>query len=102
MMKYWAFISYSQRDEKWARWLHRAIEGYRVPARLVGKPTRSGVVPKRLFPVFRDRDELSTSPDLGGSIVESLTQSRFLIVICSPLLGVGLVGPGFSRRNRSG
>lgn len=83
-MKYWAFISYSHRDESWARWLHRAIEAYRVPGRLVGKPSRSGVVPRRLFPVFRDRDELPTSPDLGGSIVDSLKQSRFLIVICSP------------------
>jgi CHASE2 domain-containing sensor protein len=83
-MKYWAFISYSHRDESWARWLHRAIEAYRVPGRLVGKPTRSGVVPKRIFPVFRDRDELPASSDLGGNILNALKQSRFLVVICSP------------------
>jgi len=82
-VKYWAFISYSHRDEPWARWLHRAIETYRVPDRLVGKTTRDGIVPKRLFPVFRDRDELPASSDLSISIVDALKQSRFLIVICS-------------------
>ncbi len=84
MMKYWAFISYCHRDENWARWLHRAIEGYRVPGRLVGRSTRNGVVPTRLYPVFRDRDELPTSANLGESLLNALKQSRFLIVICSP------------------
>jgi len=83
-MRYWAFISYGHGDERWAQWLHKAIEGYRVPGRLVGRSTHTGIIPRRLFPVFRDRDELPSSHDLGASIVESLKQSRFLIVICSP------------------
>jgi hypothetical protein len=29
--KYPVFISYSHRDERWASWLHKAIEAYRVP-----------------------------------------------------------------------
>ena len=51
---YWAFISYSHADEKWANWLHKALETYGVPKVLVGKPSKHGPVPKRAFPVFRD------------------------------------------------
>src|SRR5574341_159806 len=82
--KYWAFISYSHADEEWAKWLHKSIETYRVPRKLIGRETPNGALPKRLFPVFRDRDELPGASDLGGKIQEALRQSRSLIVICSP------------------
>ncbi|HEX4871894.1 MAG TPA: TIR domain-containing protein [Nevskiaceae bacterium] len=82
--RYWAFISYSHADEAWARWLHRALETYRVPARLVGREHPDGPIPRRLFPVFRDRDELPSSHELGAVIQQALSQSRYLVVICSP------------------
>ena len=81
---YRAFISYSHRDKAWADWLHKALETYRVPSRLVGTITAHGVIPRRLHPVFRDRDELSSSPELGSKINQALAQSENLIVICSP------------------
>jgi WD40 repeat protein len=83
--EYRAFISYSHADRKWADWLHRAIETYPVPKDLVGKLTPWGDErPGRIFPVFRDRDELPSSNDLGGVIEQALRRTRFLIVICSP------------------
>jgi len=82
--KYWAFISYSQRDKKWGQWLVHALETYRIPKQLVGKTIAAGVVPPRLTPVFRDRDELSGAADLSEKIHDALAQSRTLIVICSP------------------
>src|SRR6185436_4375623 len=82
--KYWAFISYSHADEEWAKWLHKSLETYRVPRKLVGRRGPHGDIPRRLFPIFRDRDELPGASDLGGKIKEALTQSRTLIVICSP------------------
>jgi hypothetical protein len=82
--KYWAFITYSHADERWARWLHRALESYRVPRRVVGRPTPQGPAPARLFPVFRDRDELAGSPELGPELQRALEQSRWQIVVCSP------------------
>ena len=82
--KYWAFISYSHADEEWAKWLHKSIETYRVPRKLVGRETANGALPKKLFPVFRDRDELPGASDLGGKIQEALKTSRSLIVVCSP------------------
>jgi hypothetical protein len=43
--KYWAFISYSHDDDGWGKWLHRALERYRTPRRLVGRTSRDGTVP---------------------------------------------------------
>ena len=81
--KYWAFISYSHADEVWAKWLHRTLETYRVPSALVGQPSRNGPVPRRVFPMFRDREELPTSASLSENISDALARSRYLIVICS-------------------
>jgi tetratricopeptide (TPR) repeat protein len=79
-----AFISYSHRDTGAVRWLHRALETYRVPRKLLGRETAFGPVPKTLAPIFRDRDELSASPDLSAELRAALAQSLFLIVVCSP------------------
>src|SRR5512145_1061868 len=81
--KYRAFISYSHADEEWAKWLHRALETYRVPKHLVGRETEFGPVPERLSPVFRDRDELATATSLGEILTRALQQSAFQLVICS-------------------
>ncbi len=82
--KYRAFISYSHSDRKWGDWLHNALETYRVPPRIAKKAARGDKIPNRLFPIFRDREELPTSADLGDSITDALERSRYLIVICSP------------------
>ncbi|SEQ15530.1 WD40 repeat [Solimonas aquatica] len=82
--RYWAFISYHHRDRREAQWLHRYLERYRVPRHLLGRPLHDIQVPARLAPVFRDRDELPSSVDLGGVVQQALHQSRYLIVLCSP------------------
>ena len=58
-LKYRAFLSYSHRDTAWAKWLHRALEAYRIDKDLVGRETAHGLVPKTLRPIFRDRDDFS-------------------------------------------
>ena len=83
-MKYRAFISYSHKQERWAGWIHRKLETYKVPKAIVGSDGRDGPVPERLGTVFRDRDELPTSADLGSALTEALDQSMYLVVICSP------------------
>ena len=70
--KYRAFISYSHRDERWASWLHKSLETYRVPKHLVGTDHRVGVVPARFAPIFRDRDELATATNLGDDADRAL------------------------------
>jgi tetratricopeptide (TPR) repeat protein len=82
--RYKAFISYSHRDELWATWLHKSLESYRPPKQLVGTTTSRGVVPRRLNPVFRDREELASATDLGEVISTALRESACQIVVCSP------------------
>lgn len=83
-LRYRAYISYSHKDEAWAAWLHRALESYRVPRNLIGNKTAVGEVPARIRPVFRDRDDLSSATDLGGTVKQALADSESLIVLCSP------------------
>lgn len=71
-----AFTSCSHGDERWAKWLHRALESYR--------PSKSLDTRERLKPIFRDRDELSASRDLSAEIQAALADAENLIVVCSP------------------
>src|SRR6476469_6872765 len=82
--RYYAFLSYSHKDQELADWLHRQLEEFRVPHALAGKLTEHGVIPKRLTPIFRDRHELAAADDLGGEIRNALAASQYLIVLCSP------------------
>ncbi len=83
-MRYRAFVSYSHADAAWAGWLHRQLEGYRVPSRLRGSSGEHGVLPDRLTPIFRDREELASAGALGPQIEAALAESEALIVVCSP------------------
>ena len=82
--KYRAFISYSHKDEKWASWLHKALETFKVPKYLVGETTTMGTIPEHMGKVFRDREELSSSHSLGTDLTQALEDSACQIVICSP------------------
>ena len=61
-IRYRAFLSYSHRDAAWAKWLHKALESYRIDKDLVGRETLVGPVPKTLRPIFRDREDFSARP----------------------------------------
>src|SRR5436853_559049 len=82
--RYRAFLSYSHRDKAWARRLHAALERYRVDGDLVGRETSTGLIPKTLRPIFRDREDFSAGPSLASQTLAALKQSQFLIVLCSP------------------
>jgi len=83
-VRYRAFVSYSHADAAWAGWLHRQLEGYRVPSRLRGSSGEHGPLPDRLTPIFRDREELASAGALGPQIEAALAESEALIVVCSP------------------
>jgi WD40 repeat protein len=90
LRSFWCFISYRHADNKqlgrqWATWLHQAIETYDVPADLVGTVNARGeTIPARIFPVFRDEEELPVDADLTASITHALEHSKYLVVVCSP------------------
>jgi hypothetical protein len=78
---FYAFISHEHggADEKWARWLQRRLENYRIPAEVVSKlrqeeetaTPRTDPIPER-FNVGAVADSSLRGP------------ARYLIVICSP------------------
>jgi WD40 repeat protein len=80
--RYEAFISYRHGppDGRWARWLHRALESYHIPA----SPSKPLNGQRRLKRVFRDEAELPASSNLSTEITQALAESEYLIVICSP------------------
>lgn len=75
----YAFISYSHRDVKIAKWLHKKLEAYKLPADIQNEFEKS----QYLRPVFRDTDDLDTGI-LGDELRKKLWSSKYLIVICSP------------------
>ncbi len=80
--KYKAFISYSHQDQKFAKWLHKKIENYKIPKSLREKYPN---LPKDLKrTIFLDDEELPTASALPDNLSHALESSELLIVICSP------------------
>ena len=80
---YNAFISYrhNERDSSAAQSIQRGLEHFVVPPSVRKK---TGI--RRIDRVFRDKEELPITRDLGENIDRALAGSDYLIVICSPEL----------------
>ncbi len=77
---YFAFISYTESDRRWASWLHHNLEYYHIPSSLCKEDKK---VPKSLRPIFWYKKDLSGT-ELMKALQHELDSSRYLIVICSP------------------
>lgn len=77
--KKYAFISYSHRDSRIARWLQRKLEAYRLPAEIHNECEDS----RYLRPIFRDRADLGVGV-LNNELRKHLESSKYLVVVCSP------------------
>lgn len=77
--KNFAFISYNHRDVKWAKWLQKNLEGYKLPTEIHNEFEDS----RFIRPVFRDQTDLNTGV-LGNVLRDNLEASKYLIVLCSP------------------
>lgn len=75
----YVFISYNHEDVKWAKWLQRKLEWYRLPTEARNELSGSSYI----RPVFRDRDTL-TAGVLNDELRSHLEASKYLVVICSP------------------
>ena len=77
--KRYAFISYNHKDAKWAKWLQRKLESYKLPSEIHNEFEESNY----LRPIFRDKTDLNTGV-LANELRLELECSKYLIVICSP------------------
>jgi tetratricopeptide (TPR) repeat protein len=81
--RYWAFITYTHKNRRFADWLHARLERFRIPARLQSRLAVDVPNRERLAPVFTDRAELAATHSLSEAIQTALDESRFLIVVAS-------------------
>ena len=77
---YYAFISYSTADSKWAKWLQHEISYYHIPSAV--KKNKIGI-PNKIRPIFIYEYDLAGN-QLHSAIQSELEDSKYLIVICSP------------------
>jgi hypothetical protein len=68
----------------WAKWLHPALERFRIDKGLAGRETATGTIPTSLRPIFRDRDDFTVGHTLIDQTLAALDASAALVVICSP------------------
>ncbi len=78
--KYFAFISYSSKDVKWGKRLHKKLEYFRLPSTLCSE---RGWKRKPMNPVFFAPYEIQPG-GLDAELQQRLTDSQNLIVIGSP------------------
>jgi tetratricopeptide (TPR) repeat protein len=83
-MRYRAFISYASADRTLGERFQGAVEHYKIPTPLRGADRGSGIVPKRLTPLFRDRSDANAAGDLGAALDAALASSDALVPLCSP------------------
>lgn len=78
---YTAFISYRHcpLDMYAAKIVQQQLEHYTIPKKLRISDER-----KHIDHIFRDEDELSTSSALSDSLIQALTKSEYLLLICTP------------------
>ena len=74
------FLSYSRKDEEFAKQLEASLENYRLP-----KDVPIRLISKNRLNVFRDkRDLVPTDGDYWKTIEGYLSRSANLLVVCSP------------------
>lgn len=78
--KYFAFISYSSKDNSWGKRVQQKLESYRMPASLCSD---HGWERKPMKPVFFAPTDIQPG-GLTEELQDRLRASRNLIVICSP------------------
>lgn len=79
--EYYAFISYSHKDQNLAKRLQKRLQNQHLPSALQKIYPE---LPKSLKPIFLDESNLVGIGTLKDSLEENLDKSKHLIVLCSP------------------
>ena len=80
-LNYYAFISYSNKDKKIAKKLHKRLERYHLPSYLRKSDPR---LPKNLKPIFINESDVVATGTSETDLRTNIDKSNYLIVVCSP------------------
>lgn len=82
-LQFAAFLSYSRKDVRLARWLVRSLEEFRLPRQTVEdlKARRAPFVAAR--PIFRDEHDMPVGGVISNRLSEMLDASATMIVMCT-------------------
>lgn len=73
--KRYAFISYSHKDVKEAKWFHKHLEYYKLPSDIFNEYDENN---RYLRPVFRDKEDIETGV-LKSVLRKELEVSEYLL-----------------------
>ena len=76
---YFAFISYKREDERWAKWLKKRLQSYKLPTKTCELHSE---LPRKISPVFLDKDNM-TPGHLANQEKSEVQSAKYIIVICS-------------------
>lgn len=79
--RYFAFISFQHANAREALRLQRSIETYNLPAVLLRGAKN---LPRRIRPTYCYLNDMHHTEEMMDTLRESMQQSRYLIVVCSP------------------
>ena len=79
--KYFAFISFQNKDAKYAVAIQRQIENYRLPTALLRENNN---LPKRVSPCYCYLNDMHHTEEMMQELRKRMQQSHYLIVLCSP------------------
>lgn len=77
---YYAYISYAPEDEKRAKWLQQKLSHYTIPTAI--RKSSPGRMPKKVSPIYR-KPPAAMADSEARQPRQELSDSRYLIVICS-------------------
>ena len=82
-LQFAAFLSYSRKDVRLARWLVRSLEEFRLPRQTVDDLTARSAAFVAARPIFRDEHDMPVGGVISERLSEMLDASATMIVLCT-------------------
>jgi TIR domain len=83
-LQFAAFLSYSRKDERLARWLVRALEDFQPPRQTIDELKARGAGFTAPRPIFRDVHDMPVGGAIPDRLAEVIDASAAMIVLCTP------------------
>jgi hypothetical protein len=82
-LQFAAFLSYSRKDMRLARWLVRSLEEFRLPRQTIYDLKARGASFLAARPIFRDEHDMPVGGVISERLTEVLDASATMLVLCT-------------------